>query len=68
MYQEQSTWKKGIEMEKRESADEKFLGVSVATACSGRTVLTTSFRYYCLISSGAQKGPPDRSLHDWLCD
>lgn len=26
-------------MERRESADEKFLGASVATACVGRTVL-----------------------------
>lgn len=39
MYQEQSTWKKGIGVETREIADEKFLGALVAIANIGRPVL-----------------------------
>lgn len=39
MYQEQSKWKKEIWVERREIADERFLGALLAEACIGRTVL-----------------------------
>lgn len=68
MYQEQSKWKKEIWGERREIADERFLGALLAKAHIGKTVLQPPLETN--VSSGQEHKKVNQigRFMDWPCE